>query len=54
MQPYGHKRRHRVDADALHAGQIEARKQAPKGCDGARRKAARQEGREHIKAAIFH
>lgn len=54
MQAYGHKRRHRTDSDAIHANHIETRKQAPKGCDSARRKAARQEGRNHIKAAILH
>lgn len=41
MQPYGHKRSYRVGTDTMHLGQIEPRKQAPKGCDSARRKAAR-------------
>jgi hypothetical protein len=54
MQAYGHKRSYRVEADALHAGQPEPRKQAPKGCDSARRKSARQAARTHIKTAIFH
>ena len=54
MQAYGHKRSYRVDSDAIRAGQQEPRKQAPKGCDSARRKAARQEGRTDIKTAIFH
>lgn len=54
MQAYGHKRSYRLDTEAIHAGQLEPRKQAPKGCDSARRKAARQEARTHIKAAILH
>jgi hypothetical protein len=54
MQAYGHKRSYRVDNDAIHAGQPEPRKQAPKGCDSARRKAARQEAQTAIKAAILH
>ncbi|WP_155835309.1 hypothetical protein [Herbaspirillum sp. RV1423] len=54
MQAYGHKRTYRVDADAFRSLQQEPRKQAPKGCDNARRKAARQEARSDIKTAIFH
>jgi hypothetical protein len=54
MQAYGHKRSYRVDAAAFHAGQPEPRKQAPKGCDSARRKSARQAARTDIKKAIFH
>lgn len=54
MQAYGHKRTYRVEPDALRAGQQEPRKQAPKGCDSARRKAARQDARTDIKSAIFH
>ena len=54
MQAYGHKRSYRVETGAIHAGQQEARKQAPKGCDSARRKSARQEARTDIKKAIFH
>jgi hypothetical protein len=54
MQAYGHKRSYRVDVDANRTGQPEPRKQAPKGCDSARRKAARQEARTIIKTAIFH
>jgi hypothetical protein len=54
MQAYGHKRSYRVDLDAIQAGQQEPRKQAPKGCDSARRKSARQAARTDIKTAIFH
>ena len=54
MQAYGHKRSYRVDTDAIHAGQPEPRKQAPKGCDSARRKSARQAARIDIKTAILH
>jgi len=54
MQAYGHKRSYRVETEAINAGQPEPRKQAPKGCNNARRKSARQAARTDIKAAIFH
>jgi hypothetical protein len=54
MQAYGHKRSYRIDADAIHAGTQEPRKQAPKGCNSARRKSARQAARTDIKTTVFH
>jgi hypothetical protein len=54
MQPYGYKRAYRLDNETVHANHAESRKQAPKGCDSARRKTARQEARSVIKAATLH
>lgn len=54
MQAYGHKCSYRVETGAFDADQQEPRKQAPKGCDSARRKSARQEARTDIKKAILH
>lgn len=53
MQAYGHTRTYRADS-TIHAGQPEPRKQAPKGADSAKRKAARQQARNDIKEAVFH
>lgn len=54
MEAYGHKRSYRVEAEAINSGRQEPRKQAPKSCDSARRKSARQAARTEIKTAILH